>query len=85
MRAAASPPQPVVRLVASAGEVKRGKVALIPQSLAEAIACFEEDPVVQGGLGSELTEEFLRVKRQEWVRDHNTVSRWEVDRYLTLF
>jgi glutamine synthetase len=25
------------------------------------------------------------VKRQEWVRYHNTVSRWELDRYLTLF
>jgi glutamine synthetase len=69
----------------SVDEVKRGKVGLIPQSLAEAIACFEEDPVVQSGLGPELAEEFVRVKRQEWVRYHNTVSRWEIDRYLTLF
>jgi glutamine synthetase len=66
-------------------EVTGGKVAVIPQSLAEAIAAFEEDPVVQGGLGSELATEFVKVKRQEWVRYHNTVSRWEVDRYLTLF
>jgi glutamine synthetase len=66
-------------------EVKRGKIAVIPQSLAEAVGCLEEDPVVQGGLGPELAEEFLRVKRQEWVRYHNTVSRWEIDRYLTLF
>ena len=29
--------------------------------------------------------EFLRVKRQEWVRYHSTVGRWEVDQYLTLF
>ena len=66
-------------------EVKRGKIGVIPQSLAEAIACFEDDPVIQGALGPELAEEFVKVKRQEWVRYHNTVSRWEIDRYLTLF
>ena len=36
-------------------------------------------------LGPELSAEFLRVKRQEWVRYHSTVSRWETDQYLTLF
>ena len=46
---------------------------------------FEADPVVQQALGPELAEEFIKVKRQEWVRYHNTVSRWEIDRYLTLF
>jgi glutamine synthetase len=66
-------------------EVKRGKIGLIPQSLAEAITCFEEDAVIQQALGPELSEEFVKVKRQEWVRYHNTVSRWEIDRYLTLF
>jgi glutamine synthetase len=66
-------------------EVKRGKIGLIPQSLAEAITCFEADPIIQQALGPELSEEFVKVKRQEWVRYHNTVSRWEIDRYLTLF
>ncbi|MBI2461616.1 MAG: type III glutamate--ammonia ligase, partial [Candidatus Rokubacteria bacterium] len=45
----------------------------------------EEDPVVQSALGPELAAEFIKVKRQEWVRYHNTVTPWEVDRYLTLF
>jgi glutamine synthetase len=66
-------------------DVKRGKVGIIPQSLAEAVAAFEEDPVIQGALGPELAEEFVRVKRQEWTRYHGAVSRWEIDRYLTLF
>ena len=66
-------------------DVKGGKIGLIPQSLAEAVAAFEADPVVQQALGPELAEEFIKVKRQEWVRYHNTVSRWEIDRYLTLF
>jgi glutamine synthetase len=66
-------------------DVKGGKIGLIPQSLVEAITCFEEDPVVQQALGPELSAEFVKVKRQEWVQYHNTVSRWEIDRYLTLF
>jgi glutamine synthetase len=66
-------------------DVKRGKIGVIPQSLAEAIAAFEADPVIQGALGPELAAEFVKVKRQEWVRYHNAVSRWEIDRYLTLF
>ena len=41
--------------------------------------------LIQEGLGPELCEEFVKVKRQEWVRYHNTVTRWEIDRYLTLF
>ena len=40
---------------------------------------------MQSALGPELAAEFLRVKRQEWVRYHNSVGRWEVDQYLTLF
>jgi glutamine synthetase len=66
-------------------DVKDGKIGLIPQSLAEAVVAFEGDPVVRQALGPELAEEFIKVKRQEWVRYHNTVSRWEIDRYLTLF
>ncbi len=66
-------------------EVKRGNVGVIPQSLADAIDCFQDDAVIQGALGPALAEEFVKVKRQEWVRYHNTVSRWEIDRYLTLF
>jgi glutamine synthetase len=66
-------------------DVQGGKIGLIPQSLAEAVAAFEADPVVRQALGLELAEEFIKVKRQEWVRYHNTVSRWEIDRYLTLF
>jgi glutamine synthetase len=69
----------------SRDEVTKGTVGVIPQSLAEAITALEEDPVIQGGLGPELAAEFVKIKRQEWVRYHNTVSRWEIERYLTLF
>jgi glutamine synthetase len=66
-------------------EMKRRGVQLIPQSLPEALDAFEADPVIQGALGPELAAEFMSVKRREWVSYHNTVSAWEIDRYLTLF
>ena len=66
-------------------EVKRSGLGLIPQSLPEALEAFEQDAVIQDALGPELAREFVAVKRQEWVRYHNAVSSWEVDRYLTLF
>jgi glutamine synthetase len=66
-------------------EMRQQGIEVIPQTLAEALDEFEADAVVQSALGPELAAEFLRVKRQEWVRYHSTVSRWETDQYLTLF
>jgi glutamine synthetase len=66
-------------------QVKKNGLALIPQLLPEALDAFEADPVIQRALGAELAAEFLKVKRQEWVKYHNTVGQWEIDRYLTLF
>jgi len=66
-------------------EMRRQGTTLIPQSLPEALAAFEDDRVIQDALGAELAAEFVKVKRQEWVKYHNVVSQWELDRYLTLF
>ena len=66
-------------------DAKREGLKFLPQNLSEAIDEFEADEVVQGALGPELAAEFIRVKRQEWVRFHNSVGQWEVDQYLTLF
>jgi glutamine synthetase len=66
-------------------DMHREGLRYIPQSLSEALDEFEADEVVQSGLGPHLAAEFLRVKRQEWVRYHSTVGRWETDHYLTLF
>ncbi len=58
---------------------------LVPQRLPQALDAFEADPVIRGALGPALAGEFLKVKRQEWVRYHNTVSQWEFDHSLALF
>ncbi len=66
-------------------DARREGLQFLPQTLSEALDVFEQDKVVQGALGEGLAAEFLRIKRGEWVRYHNDVSRWEVDQYLTLF
>jgi len=62
-----------------------GGPSLVPQTLPEALDAFEADLVMGVALGPALAAEFLKVKRQEWVEYHNTVSQWEIDRYLALF
>lgn len=66
-------------------EMRRLGIRWIPQTLAEAVNEFEADAVVQGAMAPELSAEFIRLKRREWVRYHNAVGAWEVDQYLTLF
>jgi glutamine synthetase len=66
-------------------DARREGLRFLPQSLSEAIDELEADKVVQGALGPQLAAEFVRVKRQEWVRYHSDVSPWEIDQYLTLF
>jgi glutamine synthetase len=43
------------------------------------------DEVVQAGIGMELSAEFLRLKRMEWIEYSRHVSEWESKRYLEMF
>jgi glutamine synthetase len=61
----------------------RRQVRLLPQALPEALDEFERDEVLRAALGP-IADEFLRLKRAEWDEYHRQVTRWEVDRYLTL-
>ena len=43
------------------------------------------DEVLCQAMGKDLAEEFLRLKRMEWVEYQRHVSQWEVERYLEFF
>jgi glutamine synthetase len=68
----------------TAAEREAKKIRLLPQSLPEAIAELERDEVIQSALGPIYTE-FVMLKKAEWLDYHAQVSRWEVERYLTMF
>ena len=69
----------------SAEELAAKGIKLLPQSLKEAVDALEQDRVVCGGLGTELSHEFIRLKRMEWTEYSRHVSEWESRRYLEFF
>jgi glutamine synthetase len=69
----------------SSKELKRRKIGLLPQSLAEAIDALEADEVVKAGLGADLASEFISIKRMEWIEYSRHVSEWETSRYIEMF
>jgi len=69
---------------ASPEELTRQGIGVLPQSLNAAIDALDADLVVKGALGP-LGEEFIRLKRMEWVEYMRHVSDWEVRSYLEFF
>nr|WP_241994149.1 type III glutamate--ammonia ligase [Chroococcidiopsis cubana] len=65
-------------------DLKDKGIRTLPQSLHEAIAALESDEVIKGALGV-LANEFINLKRMEWVEYMRHVSQWEVERYLEFF
>ncbi|MDX2168026.1 MAG: type III glutamate--ammonia ligase [Deltaproteobacteria bacterium] len=60
-------------------------VQRLPRTLGEAVEAFEADPFVERVLGTELRDEFVRYKREEWEEYHQHVSDWEIRRYAQFF
>jgi glutamine synthetase len=63
----------------------RHGLARLPTSLESALDALEADPVVCGALGTELSREFLRLKREEWAAWSREVTPWELQRYAAAF
>ena len=54
----------------------------LPTTLEAALDALEADAVLRDGLGSEIVDTFLAVKRFEVERHRAWVSDWEIDEYL---
>ena len=70
---------------ADASKYKQGSgiaPAGLPQSLGEAIECFEQDAFVRGVLGDYISEKYITQKKEEWSEYIKTVSEWEIDKYF---
>lgn len=61
------------------------EVSLLPRTLLEAVEAFDADPLSQQVFGPELKASYVELKEREWWDYHNSVSEWEIDRYLTFF
>lgn len=63
---------------------KRG-IKTLPQSLKEACDALESDELFSSTLGTQIVEEFVKLKRMEWVEYSRHVSDWELQRYAEFF
>jgi glutamine synthetase len=68
-----------------AAQRRKSAIASLPGSLAEALDEFERDEVVQAALGPHIAERFLEAKRRECEESRLQVTRWELEKYLTLY
>jgi glutamine synthetase len=66
-------------------QIKAQGIGILPQNLGEAIDDFEADTVLRRAIGDNLAQEFIRLKRMEWIEYSRHVSAWETRRYLEFF
>jgi glutamine synthetase len=68
-----------------AEELSARGISVLPATLAEALDAFAKDSIVQSALGSEYAKQYLRIKRDEWLFHHGTVTPWERNHYLAVY
>ncbi|WP_419813072.1 type III glutamate--ammonia ligase [Bacterioplanoides sp.] len=78
-------PQNINFYTISDAERQQKGIDILPQNLNEALDALEANSVLKERLGSEIVEEFLKVKRAEWIEYSRHVSDWEVQRYAEFF
>ncbi|MDY7077614.1 MAG: type I glutamate--ammonia ligase [Chloroflexota bacterium] len=63
-------------------DLRERAIGTLPGTLAEALDGLEQDEVIKGALGPDITDAFLRAKRSEWNEYRIQVTNWELERYL---
>lgn len=69
----------------SEAELKEKGIGVLPQNLNEALDALAANSVLREKMGSEIVDEFIKVKRMEWIEYSRHVSDWERKRYAEFF
>lgn len=69
----------------SLAEIQARGIALLPQSLHEALGALQADAVLTEALCPTLSTQFAALKREEWLAYQRHVSDWELQRYAAAF
>ncbi|WP_234406179.1 hypothetical protein [Methylobacillus glycogenes] len=69
----------------SLAEMKAQGIGILPQNLNESLDKLEANQVLRDALGHALTDEFIKLKRAEWIDYQRHVSDWEINRYVEFF
>lgn len=57
----------------------------LPPTLLHAVEALRGSEFLANALGPNVTDYYAQVKEEEFLAWHNTVSPWEIDRYLTAY
>lgn len=68
----------------SAAQLAERGIGVLPQTLSAALDALEADTVIRAALGP-VVDEFIELKRMEWVEYMRHVSDWELRHYLEFF
>src|SRR5207248_3602602 len=68
----------------STEERRRVGVEQLPESLGEAIEITAQSELVLRALGEHMFNRYVEIKRQEWDDYRVQVTRWELERYLSI-
>jgi glutamine synthetase len=68
----------------SEADLQKYGIATLPQNLGSALDALAQDQVLMSALGV-LAQEFIDLKRMEYVEYQRHVSDWEIKRYLEFF
>ncbi|WP_439503586.1 type III glutamate--ammonia ligase [Methylophaga sp.] len=69
----------------SEAELKEKGIGVLPQNLNEALDALAANSVLREKMGSEIVDEFIKVKHMEWIEYSRHVSDWERKRYAEFF
>ena len=78
------PPPPAEEDLYHVDSVRAG-LDMLPGDLGQAIEALKQDEIIQDALGEHVYERYVEAKLLEWNEYRLYVSRWELDRYLTLY
>jgi glutamine synthetase len=74
-------PRNVNHYAQSQEELDEMGVKILPQNLDLALNELEKNPLFRDQMGP-VIDEFIKLKRMEWIEYMKQVSKWELDRYL---
>lgn len=63
-------------------EISAMNIDVLPETLGEALECYQKDPLVRDILGELVYQEYLQAKRKEWGEFRAVVTNWEIENYL---
>ena len=68
----------------SEAQLAEAGIGLLPQNLNAALDALEGDALIRNALGP-VADEFVKLKRMEWLEYMRHVSEWEIRQYLEFF